>query len=103
MTIGTTFGIALFALGTFISGLNFFLSFLRYPLHRYRGGTRENYHWISGFPAIGSLLLWISAYLLAGIPALMWIALAISLFDTGGLHWFAAAMLYAWIKHSDTS
>jgi len=86
-------GIVLFGLGTFITLLNVYLSFLRYPIHHVRGGTREDYRWVSGVPLVGSLLLWLSIPLLPWV-GLRWFAVAISLFDTGGIHWFAATMLW---------
>jgi hypothetical protein len=82
--------------GTLITCINVYLSFIQYPIHRWRGGTRENFRWISGFPIFGSLFLWIGAVLLllAGEPTWMCsAALVISLFDTGGLHWFVGTML----------
>ncbi len=76
--------------------LNFYLSWLRYPWFRLRGGRREDYQWVSGFPVLGSLLVvvawavWlrredslaldIGAWTLAGL-------------DTGGLHWFLFDMV----------
>ena len=88
--------IVLGAVGTCISCLNFYLSFIRFPLHRLRGRPRDEFHWVSGFPVIGSLLLVIAAANLTAWPILMWSVLIVSLFDTGGLHWFAAAMLFRW-------
>ena len=88
------FGLTLLSLGTFITCINFYLSFIRYPLHRLRGRPREDYRFVSGFPGVGSGFLWFAAFLLASHPPLMWTSIAISLFDTGGLHWFAGVMLY---------
>ena len=86
---------SLAALGLLVTGLNFYLSFVRTPLHRFRhNGVTPRF--VSGLPIIGSLLLWIAAALCykggasfaAGALAIM------SLFDTGGLHWFATTMLW---------
>lgn len=79
--------------GLAISCLNFYLSFLRYPLLRCLGKAPPDIQWVSGIPLCGSLLLWIGAALFVGKPVVLWTALAISLLDTGGLHWFAAMML----------
>jgi hypothetical protein len=87
-------GAILFALGALISCLNFYASFLRYPVHRLRGGTRENYRWSSGLPLIGSLALWASIPLLLHRQPWPWVAFGLSLLDTGGLHWFAGTMLW---------
>ena|SRR5688572_6792431 len=89
-----TVGICLFVVGGLVTSLNFFLSVLRFPLHALRGGTVENYRHISGLPLIGSLLLWGSAVLLRENPIAVWSALALSLFDTAGLHWFIGVMIY---------
>lgn len=85
--------IAVFGLGALVTLCNFYLSFVRYPVHRLRGGTRENYRWISGLPLFGSALLWLAAGL-TNSATLMWSSLILSLFDTGGLHWFIATMLW---------
>jgi len=89
----TISGIVLFALGGIITLNNICLSFVRYPIHRARGGDRETYRWVSGIPLFGSLLLWISIGLLPS-PALKWTAGILSIFDTGGIHWFAGTMLW---------
>jgi hypothetical protein len=93
-------GILLFVIGTLATLLNFYLSFLRFPLHLARGGTAENYRFISGLPMFGSLSLWISAPLLSAHPVAMWSALILSLLDTAGLHWFVGTMLYYSITHT---
>jgi hypothetical protein len=87
-------GLALLGLGTLVTCVNVYTSFIRYPLHRWRGGTRGDFRWVSGLPVVGSAFLWLAALWLARQPALMWTALVISLFDTGGLHWFAGTMIY---------
>jgi hypothetical protein len=86
-------GLAL--LGGVISVLNFYLSWLRYPLYRLRGGKRESYRFVSGIPLFGSLLLWIAAPYLHSEPVWMWSALVVSLFDMCGLHVIAVVMLIA--------
>src|SRR5262249_37853814 len=96
--MSTAIGVCLFGLGALITALNFYLAFLRYPVHRLRGGTRESYKWDSGLPVFGSLFLGVGAVLLRDNPAVMWSALLLSAFDMGGLHWFAAAMLYMLLK-----
>jgi hypothetical protein len=86
-------GVALCLPGVAISCLNFYLSFLRYPLLRCLGKAPADIPWVSGIPLCGSLLLWIGAAFFAGKPVVLGTVLAISLLDTGGLHWFAAMML----------
>jgi len=76
-------GVVLFGLGTLVTGVNVYTSFIRYPLHRWRGGTRDDFRWVSGIPLVGSLFLWLAALFLVAQPVLAWAALVMSLFDTG--------------------
>ncbi len=80
-------GFILFALGAYITVVNIYLTFLHYPLHRARGGTRENFVFVSVVPIFGSLFLWISIPLLTSMT-LKWCAGVLSVLDAGGLHWF---------------
>src|SRR5580658_3637120 len=45
-----TLALIAFVSGAILCVTNFYLSFLRYPLHRLRGLPRESYHWDSGIP-----------------------------------------------------
>src|SRR6476646_7226256 len=87
----TAVGIILFALGTFFTVMNAYLSFVRYPVHLALGGNREAYRCVSGVPLIGSLCLWLSIPLLSSV-GLKWVAASLSVLDTGGIHWFIARM-----------
>ena len=82
-----------FTLGGLSCLLNFYLSFLRYPLHRLCGRPRESYRWVSGFPIVGSLLVGLSLLKLHALPGLLAPAVVLMVVDTGGLHWFAGSML----------
>ena len=86
-----TVGAIIFAVGAFITLANVYLSFIRYSVHLALGGTRETYRWFSGIPLIGSLFLWLSIPLLSSV-GLRWSAAALSVLDTGGIHWFVATM-----------
>jgi hypothetical protein len=89
-------GLVLLALGTLVVCVNVYTSFLRYPLHRLRGGTRADFRWVSGFPLVGILLLGLAAMCLGNdYPAVAWTALAVAALDTSGPHWLAGIMLYA--------
>jgi len=77
--------------GAFLTAVNFYLSFLRFPLHLACGRSRETYRWVSGFPVFGSLMFWISIPLLPS-AMLAWCAALVSVFDTGGLHWFVYSL-----------
>ncbi len=52
----------LLALGGIVCCVNFYLSFLRYPVHRMLGKKKEEYRWISDIPVFGSLFVAISLF-----------------------------------------
>lgn len=83
-----------FALGALLCVTNFYLSFLRYPLHRLRRLPRESYRWSSGIPLVGSLLVALSLFRLHAVPGILPAAIALIAVDTGGIHWFIATMVY---------
>jgi hypothetical protein len=87
-------GYVLFALGAIVSCLNFYLSVVRYPLYKLLG---LEYRWVSGLPLFGSLLLIVAVVILQESPFLFWSGLVIAIIDTGGLHWFAAVMLWFYV------
>lgn len=76
-----------------ISLLNFYLSFLRNPIHRLLGGAPDDYHWVSGFPVVGSLFIVLSLVLMQTNSWPLWLGIICAALDTGGLHWFGGAML----------
>jgi hypothetical protein len=76
------------ALGTYVAAVNFYLYWLRLPIHLRRGGTAETLKHVSVIPILGSCFLWIAARLYRDEhPILMWVAIAISCCDVGGLPW----------------
>ena len=84
-------GWILFGFGALFVGLNFYISVLRYPLHRLRGGTSEDFRWVSGTPLIGVLVV-PGVALLPASSTMGVTGLALLLLDFGGLHWFAIAV-----------
>ena len=89
-------GYVLFAVGGFISVMNFYLSFLRYPVYRLLKGKNAEYHWVSGIPLFGIL----SVVGLVCIPRYTWLSVLAFLFlilDTGGIPWF---VISAWKDES---
>jgi hypothetical protein len=88
----------LFALGAFVCCLNFYLSFLRYPLCKL---LRREYKWVSGIPLLGSLLLVVAVAVLHESPLFFWGGIMIALIDTGGLHWFVGILLWMYLFHRD--
>lgn len=89
---------ALLALGGFLCCLNFYLSFLRYPVHRMMGGKKEDYRHASGIPAVGSLFVAISLFEFWHPSWLFALAIVLISIDTGGLHWFVGIMLFRVIE-----
>jgi hypothetical protein len=88
-------GYATFALGAFLSLLNFYFSFVRVPMLRACGRSTR---FVSGFPLIGSSLLVATAAILWGTRPLVLSALVIAALDTGGIHWFLGVLLVAAIR-----
>lgn len=88
---------AVFVFGSHISLTNFYLSFLRYPIYRLRGGDERAYKWISGIPILGSLCIVVSMLLINMPDWLWWLGLILALLDTAGLHWFVAVMAYMFV------
>ncbi len=80
--------------GGLICLLNFYLSVLRYPIHRLRGGKKEEYKWASGIPMFGSLMVAISLIKFWQPTWLLITAIVLILIDTGGIHWFSGVMLW---------
>jgi hypothetical protein len=80
--------------GGLVSALNFYLSFCRYHLYRFRGRSRESYHRVSGLPLVGSLLVTLSIVRFYDVPWILALALVLIAIDTGGIHWFAGVLIY---------
>jgi len=85
---------ALLVLGGFICCLNFYLSYIKYPFYKLRGGKKGNYKWISGVPLAGSLLVAVAMIGFRDNTWVLWVAAVLILIDTGGIHWFVGTMLY---------
>ncbi len=90
--------LAVLGLGGILCCVNFYHSVLRYPIHRIRGGARDDYRWVSGIPLFGSLLVAVSLVEFWREPWLLWVAVALIVIDTGGLHWFAGTMVYQYFR-----
>jgi len=84
----------LFGLGGFLCLLNFYLSFLRYPIYRLSGGDKQEYKWVSGAPALGSLFVGLSIISPYVTNWMLISGVVFILIDTGGLHWFLGTILY---------
>ncbi len=91
-----------FGVGAFLCALNFYLSFLRYPLYCLRGRKAE-YRYVSGAPLFGSLLV---AALVFPLELPNWArvaSFALVALDTGGLHWIIGIVAWQAIKKARTS
>ena len=94
-------GWLLFGLGACVCLVNCYLSWLRYPLHRARGGSPETYRWASGVPLVGSSLVviawvfWLRGYGSLPLDVTAWVLVLI---DTGGIHWFLIATVADWFQ-----
>jgi len=90
----TIIALGLLILGGFICCLNFYLSFLRYPIHKIGGGNKSNYRWVSGLPLIGSLFVAVSLLKYWHTTWVFVSAIILIAMDTGGIHWFLVTILY---------
>ena len=87
----------LLVLGGLLCVLNFYLSFLRYPVYRLRGRQSE-YRWASGIPLIGSALVVVALLILREPFVVVTIGVLTAAIDTGGLHWFIGTMVYMGVR-----
>lgn len=92
--------LALLVLGGLICLLNFYLSFLRYPILCARGVSRDEYRHVSCIPLFGSLAVLIALSL--GLDgALRMAAWTLFVLDTGGPHWFVASLVFQSLRARD--
>jgi hypothetical protein len=94
-----------FGAGAFLCALNFYLSFLRYPLYCVRGRKGE-YRYVSGAPLFGSFLVVVFLIRPEMLQLPRWArfaGLALAALDTGGLHWFIGTMAWQAIKEAAAS
>ncbi len=80
-----------FAVGAWLSLLNFYISFIRMRLLTALGRSPRR---VSGFPLFGSVILVIGAVQFWDRRGLALTALAIAALDTGGIHWFLGTLLW---------
>ncbi len=81
-------GLILVGLGAFLATLNFYLSFLRGSLHRWRRGSTDGYRHVSGVPGVGSLLVVGGVLVSFGSVTVAVLGLITIGLDTGGPLWF---------------
>jgi hypothetical protein len=85
----------LFCVGAWLSRLNFYLSFLRPSVHRWRGKDMAEYRFVSGIPVFGSVFLVIAAFSIQPV-GLKIAAIVIAALDTCGLHWALLVLFTEW-------
>jgi hypothetical protein len=85
---------AMLGFGGFVCCVNFYLSFLRYMVHRMMGVKKEEYRWVSGIPVFGSLFVAISLFKFWQSPWLLALGISLIVIDTGGLHWLVGTIFY---------
>lgn len=83
-------GYLLISISLAISLVNFYWSFLRFPIYRFLG--KEYFH-RSGLPLMGSLFLLAALYFYS-TPTVWVLAVVSALLDTGGLLWFLATIIW---------
>ena len=94
MVILILFQWALFALAGYFCALNFYITFFRFRVHRWRGLPSESFKFISGIPILGSLVLYLLVRYTPLPPALYYVGIVLICLDTGGIHWGVANLLY---------
>ena len=97
----TMIALGLLILGGLICCLNFYLSFLRYPIHRIGGGKKHSYKWVSGFPLIGSLFVAISLFIYWQTTWIFVAAIILIAIDTGGIYWLLGTTFYRAVIKKD--
>lgn len=81
-------GIGFMAVGAFVAAINFYLSFIRFPLYVARHRSKEGYRFVSGIPMIGSVLIISGAISAFGSVDIALVGVAAFVLDTGGSGWF---------------
>ncbi|MEQ8765457.1 MAG: hypothetical protein RL885_16125 [Planctomycetota bacterium] len=87
--------------GAFICVVNFYLTFLRYPIIQAKGKCRDDYRFISGVPLFGStfvIFAWVFWIRHEGSLLLDVATWSLAVFDTGGIHWLLAMEVWQWLE-----
>ena len=87
----------LLSFGGLLCVLNFYLSFLRYPLYKLRGKQSE-YRWVSGIPLFGSVFVAVALVILREPFGIIVFGVILAALDTGGLHWFIGTMAFMGVR-----
>jgi hypothetical protein len=87
----TPYGLYIVLLSSAVGVFNFCLSWVRPLLYRLLHGSWEGYHFVSGVPIVGTLIVVVGVLLSFGHVVTASLGLLVLLIDTGGLPWFLAA------------
>jgi hypothetical protein len=90
---------ALLVLSGYFCVLNFYLSFLRYPMHLWRGLPKESYRFVSGIPILASLIVYLLLRYARLPPVLEVAAIGLIAIDTGGIHWAIGNIIYQSLRY----
>ena len=82
---GKILGYIFLGLGSFISILNFYLSFIRSWLYKKRNGNMDSFRFVSGFPLLGSILLFLASIWLSHSFVINSSIFFFYIIDTGGV------------------
>jgi hypothetical protein len=85
---GARSGVVFMLLAAAVAVFNFWLSFVRPIVYRWRHGGMTGFKFVSGVPGIGTVLVAIAIPLSFGFVWIGILGLAVLLVDTGGLPWF---------------
>lgn len=85
-------GCLMLAVTALVAGVNFYLCWLRYPLHQWRG--RQPPQFVSGIPVIGTGFLVVALALLWDQQWIIPVAAALGLVDPCGLPWVTVILLW---------
>ena len=88
-------------LAVFFVGFNLYTSFFRPWMHRRAHGDYSGYQYVSGAPALGSILIGIAALFLPSSPWIGGLLLTLYLIDPGGIHFFVFAALREVFTHKE--
>ena len=86
-------GYTMLALGSLVAAINFYLAFLRYPIHQLLGRPYRN---ISILPGIGTVFVAAAALSLHESTSILVSCFVLLVLDTGGFPWFIGVM--AWYR-----
>ena len=88
-------GLFLF-LAVLVTSINIYTSFLRDRIHVWRHGNLDDFQFVSGIPAIGSVFVALSSLCFAQSPLIGALLVFAIIADTGGFFWFPRALFIEW-------